>query len=134
MGTRVSLDQGDQVLGFEGFQLVKNAEPARNIAGEMFADKSTIYILPSGMVRTGEEMNSKSSSRRLLENLPKGTRILMGYVYGGHVHGNRSASWIAGRKWNYPSTFYYLPGGKIVSGDEIDDAHIPRGTLVLFQS
>ena len=133
-GTRVEMEKGEEVLGFEGFYVVKNPEPAQAVAGDVFSDKSTIYILPSGMVRTGYEMAGKKSTKRLLDRLPKGTRVLMGYVYGGHVKRNRSASWIAGRKWNYPSTFYYLPGGKIVSGDEIDDSHIPLDTLVLFQS
>jgi len=113
---------------------VQQEEPAAKIAGEGYAEKSTVYILPSGMVRTGQEMNSRASTRRILEKLPVGTKILIGYVYGGHVKKNRSASWIAGRKWNYPSTYYYLPGGKIISGDEIDDSSIPVNTLVLFQS
>ena len=133
-GTRVEMAAAEEELGFEGFYTVKKEEPARTAAGEGFAEKNTIYILPSGMVRTGYEMNSKASTRKLLENLPEGTRVLTGYVYGGHVKRNRSASWIAGRKWNYPSTFYYLPGGKILSGEEIDDSSIPLDTLVLFQS
>jgi len=133
-GTRVELESGPTSEEFEGFYIVQQEEPAAKIAGEGYAEKSTVYILPSGMVRTGQEMNSRASTRRLLEKLPVGTKILIGYVYGGHVKKTRSASWIAGRKWNYPSTFYYLPGGKIISGDEIDDSSIPVNTLVLFQS
>lgn len=133
-GTRVEMASAEEELGFEGFLTVKKVEPAGNIAGDAYAAKSTVYILPSGMVRTGYEMNNAASTRKLLDSLPEGTRVLTGYVYGGHVKKNRSASWIAGRKWNYPSTFYYLPGGKIISGDEIDDSSIPLDTLVLFQS
>ncbi|MFH1964679.1 MAG: peptidoglycan recognition family protein, partial [Acidobacteriota bacterium] len=133
-GTKVEITKAGEDLGFEGFYTVKKEEPARAIAGEGFAEKSTVYILPSGMIRTGYEMNSGASTRKLLESLPEGTRVLTGYVYGGHVKKNRSASWIAGRKWNYPSTFYYLPGGRIVSGEDIDDSNIPMNTLVLFQS
>ncbi len=134
LGTKVEMAKAEEDLGFEGFYTVKKEEPARSVAGDGFADKNTIYILPSGMVRTGYEMNKVASTRKLLENLPEGTRVLTGYVYGGHVKKNRSASWIAGRKWNYPSTFYYLPGGRIMSGEEIDDSSIPLDTLVLFQS
>lgn len=133
-GTRVELESGSGSEEFEGFYVVQREEPAEKIAGDGYAEKSTVYILPSGMVRTGQEMNNRASTRKLLENLPVGTRVLIGYVYGGHVKKNRSASWIAGRKWNYPSTYYYLPGGKIVRGDEIDDSSIPANTLVLFQS
>ena len=133
-GTKIEIAEAEEELGFEGFYTVKKEEPASAIAGEGFAAKSTVYILPSGMVRTGYEMNRGTSTRKLLEKLPEGTRVLTGYVYGGHVKKNRSASWIAGRKWNYPSTFYYLPGGKIVSGEDIDDSNIPLNTLVLFQS
>jgi hypothetical protein len=41
---------------------------------------------------------------------------------------------IAGRKWNYPSTFYRLPDGRILSGEEIDDKAIPPRTLVFYQN
>lgn len=133
-GTRVVLEASEDGPGAEDFYTVAQSEPARNISGEAYTDKSTIYIFPSGMVRTGEEMNRGSTTRKILETLPTGTRVLTGYVYGGHVKKNRSASWIAGRKWNYPSTFYYLPDGKIIRGDQIDDSSIPAGTLVLFQS
>jgi N-acetylmuramoyl-L-alanine amidase len=133
-GTRVVLAAAEEESAFEGFSLVEKEEPARNIAGDGYAEKSTVYILPAGMVRTGYEMNNNAATRKLLDRLPVGTRVLTGYVYGGHVKKNRSASWIAGRKWNYPSTYYYLPGGVIVSGEDIDDANIPVNTLVLFQS
>jgi len=133
-GTRIEIVKGEEDLGFEGFHTVAAEESARDIAGENYAEKSTIYLLPSGMVRTGHEMEASAATRKLLDKLPPGTRVLTGYVYGGHVKKNRSASWIAGRKWNYPSTYYYLPGGRIMSGDEIDDSSIPVDTLVLFQS
>ena len=134
VGTAVLVSQEDESNGFEGFVEAKTGEKARAIAGEAFASKTTIYLLPSGMVRTGYDLNRRRSTRRLLEALPAGTRVLVGYVYGGHVKRNRLPSRIAGRKWNYPSTFYRLPDGKILSGDEIDDAQIPPNTLVLFQS
>jgi len=124
----------DVVNGFEGFYEVRNQESARTIAGDAYDDKTTIYFLPSGMVRTGYEMKRRNSTSGILEKLPEKTRVLVGYVYGGHIKRNRTASRIAGRKWNYPSTFYRLPNGKILSGDEINDSSIPANTLVLFQS
>jgi hypothetical protein len=58
----------------------------------------------------------------------------VGYVYGGYVKSSRPPSSIAGVKWNYPSTFYRFPNGRIVSGDEIDDSGIPVRTLIFYQN
>ncbi len=133
VGTAVLVSQEDE-SSFEGFVEAKLGESGHEIAGEAFDSNTTIYLLPSGMVRTGHDLYRRRSTRRLLESLPAGTRVLVGYVYGGHVKRNRLPSRIAGRKWNYPSTFYRLPDGTILSGDEINDAQIPPNTLVLFQS
>jgi len=47
---------------------------------------------------------------------------------------SRPPSSIAGVKWNYPSTFYRFPNGRIVSGDGIDDSGIPVRTLIFYQN
>ena len=60
--------------------------------------------------------------------------MLVGYVYGGYVQSSRPPSSIAGIKWNYPSTFYRFPDGRIVSGDEIDRSAIPARTLIFYQN
>jgi len=133
-GTRVIVSEVAESNGFEGFYEVRSPESARDIVGDAFDDDTTIYFLPSGLVRTGFEMARQQSTRKILDRLPKGSRVLIGYVYGGHIKRNRTASRIAGRKWNYPSTFYRLPDGRILNGDEIDDRNLPRNTLVLFQS
>jgi hypothetical protein len=132
-GTQVLVGEEDP-NGFEGFIEADAGDSAQTIAGEAFADRTTIYLFPSGMVRTGAELQQSPSRRRLLESLPPGTRVLVGYVYGGHVKSNRLPARIAGKKWNYPSTFYRLPNGRILSGEEIDAQQLPANTLVLFQS
>ena len=132
-GTRVLVGE-DEANGFEGFIEASQGASAQSIAGEAFADKTTIYLFPSGMVRTGSELRDSTSRTSLLENLPPGTRVLVGYVYGGHIKSNRLPARIAGKKWNYPSTYYRLPDGRILSGDEIDAQQLPANTLVLFQS
>ena len=68
-----------------------------------------------------------------MENPPHGTRMLVGYVYGGHVQSRRPPSRIAGVRWNYPSTYYRLPDGRILSGDEVNDSAIPERTLIFYQ-
>jgi N-acetyl-anhydromuramyl-L-alanine amidase AmpD len=133
-GTRVRFeDVPEREQSFEGFlEIGRDGSRASDLAGDLYTDSTTIYFFPSGLIRTGAELNKNASLRKLLERPPKGTRVLAGYIYGGYVQGVRSASRIAGRKWNYPSTFYRLPDGRILSGDEIDDQKIPGRTLVFL--
>ncbi len=135
VGTRVEIGQPAPNAEFEGFvEVNQENSPARGIVGDVFAEGTTIYFLPNGVVRTGEDIQADAESRAVLESLPLGTRILVGYVYGGRVTRGRFPRQIAGGKWNYPSTFYRLPDGRILSGDEIDQHRIPRNTLVFYQS
>jgi hypothetical protein len=134
-GTRVLFLDGEQEREqeFEGFlEIGKDGNTVRDLAGDLYADATTIYFFPDGLIRTGAELSRTTSLRRLLNAPPKGTRLLVGYVYGGYVQPGRSASRIACKKWNYPSTFYRLPDGRILSGDEVDDKAIPARTLVFM--
>ncbi len=135
-GTRVVIQRGEESQGqFEGFREVSQAAtPASELAGDDYAAATTIYFLPNGMVRTGRELQRNTSGRRTLDGLPDGTRVLVGYIYGGHVKGRRLPAQIAGIKWNYPSTFYRFPGGRILSGDAVDARSIPQGTLIFYQN
>ncbi len=134
-GTRVETSEAGESQEFEGFlEVPKDGTTAHDLAGDDYAARSTIYFFPDGLIRTGYEMRRRRSWRHLLEQLPSGTRVLVGYVYGGYVKARRPAASIAGVKWNYPSTFYRLPDGSMVSGDGIDDASIPAGTLIFYQN
>lgn len=134
LGTRVQMSEGEDTQGFEGFlEVPKDGSTARDLAGEDYASRTTIYFFPDGLIRTGYELRRRPM-RRLLEHPPSGTRALVGYVYGGYVRARRPPSSIAGVKWNYPSTFYRLPDGSIVSGDGIDASSIPARTLVFYQN
>jgi len=134
----------DDKSDFEGFRESKKGETAVTIAQNAYDDSTTIYFLPIGTVRTGEEMrygvltSIRGRSVRNVEfpqfpNIPEKTKVLVGYTYGGHVHNDRTAWSICGKEWNYPSTFYRLPNGVIKSGDELDEANLPDKTLVLFR-
>jgi N-acetylmuramoyl-L-alanine amidase len=130
-GTRVMFSQEDPEQEIERFlEIGKDGNTFRDLAGNLCYDATTIYFFPRGLIRTGAEIKSKAFLRRLFSMPPKGTRVLVGYIYGGYVRKERTAVRIAGRKWNYPSTFYRLPEGRVISGDEIDDRHIPAGTLI----
>jgi N-acetylmuramoyl-L-alanine amidase len=136
-GTRVQISEADAdseqaMTGFH--EIGKDGDDARTLAGDAYTRDTTIYFFPGGLIRTGRELAGSKTQRAMLDRPPKGTRVLIGYVYGGFVRSSRPASAIAGIKWNYPSTFYRLPDGRILSGDEIDDAAIPIGTLIFYQN
>jgi len=57
----------------------------------------------------------------------------VGYLYGGHIRSMQAASRMVGSKWNYPSTYYQLPDGRILSGDEIGGKELPARTRIFFQ-
>jgi hypothetical protein len=79
-------------------------------------------------VRQGSEL-----SKSVAMALPKGTRILVGYVHGGYATAKRSAFDICGLKWNLESTFYRFSDGRIVAGNQLSQNAIPPRTMVFFQ-
>ena len=133
-GTRVVLAEAGDDDQFEGFlEIGKDGDTPQALAGQAYTGATTIYIFPDGLIRTGAELQKQTAYRSLFRNPPKGTRLLVGYVYGGRVTNRRPPSGIAGIKWNYPSTYYRYPDGRILNGDDIADKSIPIGTLVFFQ-
>lgn len=124
-GLRERLD-GFAVLGIDG-------DTPADVAGEEVAATNTIYFFPDGLIITGAEL-ARGKYAFLLKRAPEGTRILVGYAYGGYVKPHRRPSEICRSCWNYPSTFYRLPNGRIVPGDVVDPDRIPSGTLVFFRS
>jgi N-acetylmuramoyl-L-alanine amidase len=139
VGTIVEFGREDQQetakAEFKGFLgTTKASTRATDLVGDAFDEQTTIYFLPSGLIRTGSDLASSKRSRSILDGLPSGTKILLGYVYGGYITRGRFPRQIAGYKWNYPSTFYRLPDGHILTGDEIDQRSVPNKTLVFFQN
>ena len=133
-GTRILLEKMSDTQSFEGFlEVGKDGSNASALAGTADTSDTTIYFFPNGLIRTGAELKDRASGKRLLEAPPAGTRVLVGYIYGGYVKTRRPAAVIAGVKWNYPSTYYRLPDGRMLSGDDVDDSAIPAGTLVFYQ-
>ncbi len=132
-GTRVTLNEiADE--HFEGFlEIGKDGDTVEELAGEYYASSTTIYFFPDGYIRTGAELQETNAGRGLLKKPPRKTMVLIGYIYGGRVKASRPAANIAGRKWNYPSTYYRYPDGKILSGDDINPEKIPPNTFVFFQ-
>ncbi|MFW6151504.1 MAG: N-acetylmuramoyl-L-alanine amidase [Verrucomicrobiota bacterium] len=128
-GTRVIVSGDENEEKPEARKMVtESGGHAREFAGEEYGDASTIYLFPTGMVRTGDQIGPG-----IVSNLPPETIILLGYVYGGYITGSRSAFDVCGERWNFPETLYRIPGGTLVPGDEIDESGIPDGTLVFFR-
>ncbi|HSW39358.1 MAG TPA: peptidoglycan recognition family protein [Acidobacteriota bacterium] len=133
-GTRVLIDEMEDTQPFEGFlEIGKDGDTVEALAGLAATSSTTIFFFPDGLIRTGADLKKGRAYQKLLNNPPKGTRLLVGYVYGGGVQTRRPPSSIAGIKWNYPSTYYRYPDGRMVSGDYIDPISIPAGTLVFYQ-
>ncbi len=133
VNTRVIVGE-ESTQQFEGFlEVGRDGKTAKEVAGTASTSSTTIYFFPDGFIRTGAELKSRRSYQKLLHNPPENTKVLIGYVYGGYVKGQRPPSSIAGVKWNYPSTYYRYPNGSIVNGDDINDREIPAGTLVFYQ-
>ncbi|MFO7870807.1 MAG: N-acetylmuramoyl-L-alanine amidase [Kiritimatiellia bacterium] len=101
---------------------------AGEIAGEEYASKTTIYFFPNGRVKQGNELNESE-----LNSLSEHTKMLVGYIYGGHITAKRSAFDVCGKQWDFPSTLYRLPDGSIVPGNLIEETAIPEGSMVFFR-
>jgi N-acetylmuramoyl-L-alanine amidase len=108
---------------------VEKGQTVWEYAGDEYAEETTIYLLADGRIRRGDELLQEKFD---FQNIQPGTRIAVGYVYGGFVTGGRTPYSIAGKNWNNPDTLY-ITDGKIITGDEISDEKIPLGTLLLFR-
>ena len=64
--------------------------------------------------------------------LQPGTKRLVGYCKGGPLKPGTSAYSIAGKAWDAPST-YYVMGGKVLSGDQLDSRSISSGAIIFYK-
>ena len=116
----------------DGLVLVSKGTSAHELIGAASAADSTTYIFPNGSVNSGAVLNASAEGRRQLGRLPRGTRVLIGYVNAGRLTSTRSLAEVAGHRWSEPSTYYRLPGGGIRAGGEVEASRLPQGTLVFF--
>lgn len=129
----------ESALEIEGFFEIGDDKPtAYSIARSEYKSKTTIYFLPPPYkwVRMGNELESEATpdGKKLIDRLPRGTKILIGYVYGGKIVPGKPLPRIVGKRWNYPSTYYRMPNGEIKPGDDIDPLRIPKDTIILFRN
>lgn len=112
---------------FEGFREI-GSDGVYKIAGEEYNAQTTIYFFPDSTIRTGKSLKESE-----FKSLPKGTKVLVGYIYGGKVTKSRTAYSVVGKDYNLPSTFYIFPSWKILTGDDVDEEMIPVGTIIIFR-
>ena len=127
-GTKVKLSEEYQDNVTEKMKTVADAGSGRDIAGDEYGSKTTLYLMKNGKIVTGDRLSKKK-----LDNLPRGTKVLVGYVVSGTISKRKSAFDVCGVRWDDPSTIYYFPDGSFKHGTEINEKAIPRNTKVLLQ-
>jgi hypothetical protein len=101
---------------------------AWSLAGVTYNRKTTFYFLPSGRIKSGARISD-------WDDLPAGTRLIVGYRGPFKMRKNKSAFQIAGHKYKDKNTVYYLPSGKLLAGNEVKDfKSLQTGTLVFLPS
>lgn len=130
VGTQVMLNQPLGREKKEGpiFQVTKEYT-AWSFAGVNYRRPSTIYFLPGDTVVPGNAI-------RDWDNLPHGTRIIVGYRGPILVAAKEGKTpWgIAKKAYNQEDTIYLIPGKSLVTGDKIEDfSNLPRGTQVFLK-
>lgn len=97
------------------------------------APEDALYVFPGGRIASHAELLANAKGRRLLEGLPRGTRVLRGYRNAGRISARRPPSVVCGARWRDPSTLYRLPGGKLIPGDRVKATSLPKNTVVLIR-
>ena len=129
-GTRVILGESQRENEPESIKVIgQDGKSARAIAGGEYKSRTTIYFLPDGRVRRGNDLTEKE-----LAALPGKTRMLVGYTDGGYITAKRSAFDICGPRWKLPDTFFRLSDGSIIPGTKITATSIPKNTMVFFRN
>lgn len=99
---------------------------AWSLAGRSYNQKTTIYFLPSGRIKTGSVIDD-------WDDLPVQTRLIIGYKGPFALRKDQSAYRIAGKGYKDPQTIYYLPSQQLVRGHLIKDfTQLKLGTLVFI--
>jgi len=126
-GTRVLLNQEPEVVMVQAKNPVKEISgrmTAWSHAGQDYRSDSTIYFLPSGRISPG-------SSIQDWDDLPPGTRLMVGYKGPYSITKTKTAYKIAGLKYKDMSVVYRMPGGRLITGDNIRDFNdLPSGVTL----
>ena len=99
---------------------------AWSLAGKLYNRKTTIYFFPSGLIKPGSMIYD-------WDDLPTGTRLIIGYKGPYMVNKNQTTFHMAGFRYMDQKTIYYLPSKMLLSGDKIKDfSKLQNGALIFF--
>ncbi|MDH4265188.1 MAG: N-acetylmuramoyl-L-alanine amidase, partial [Deltaproteobacteria bacterium] len=99
---------------------------AWSYAGRRYNSETTFYFLPNGLIKAGPAISD-------WDDLPKLTRLVMGYRGPYPISQSRTAYRIAGANFKDQTTVYFVPPHTLLPGNEIADfANLPSGTLVFL--
>jgi N-acetylmuramoyl-L-alanine amidase len=129
-GTRVLLNQPMGLEEKKGpiFEVTREYT-AWSFAGENYQKSTTIYFLPGGRLKPGNQISDWDS-------LPDGTRMIIGYKGPYTIQARKGQTpWgIAGRAHNHPETVYVIPGKGLITGDQVEDfSDLPRGSKLFLK-
>jgi N-acetylmuramoyl-L-alanine amidase len=117
--------------------VINRDNTAWNIAGEDYDDSTTLYILPGNRAIRGDQIVNTIGWNRL----PTGTRVLLnqppdveketGPIF---LISKEYTAWsFAGPDYSRSSTFYVLPNGRIIPGNQVSDwDSLPDGTRMII--
>lgn len=125
-GTRVLVDQEPPRAEVPLYLTLERDMAASVLAGDLYDHASTVYVRPDGRVSRGDTMAERDFRR-----LPPGTRVFVGFEYAGKVTRRHTAYHLCGPQARHDTTLYLLPGGRVKTGQQIEERRIPGGTHVL---
>jgi N-acetylmuramoyl-L-alanine amidase len=129
--TEVLLNQEQELVGAKApiqtpIKTITESATAWSYAGRRYNSETTFYFLPNGLVKAGPTISD-------WDDLPKLTRLIMGYRGPYPISQSRTAYRIAGASFKDQTTIYFFPPNALLPGDEIPDfTHLPPGTLVFL--
>ncbi len=128
-GTKVLLNQETEQVRRQAKQTVKTISgqmTAWSHAGRDYSSTTTIYFLPSGSVLPGSAISD-------WDDLPAGTRLVVGYKGPFTISTDKTAYGIAGKKFKNAGVVYYIPGQGPVPGNQVLDFNdLPEGTALFL--
>jgi len=129
--TEVLLNQ-EQILGDREaaiqtpIKTITESATAWSYAGRRYNSKTTFYFLPNGLIKAGPAISD-------WDDLPKLTRLIIGYRGPYPISQNRTARRIAGATFKDQNTVYFSPPKTLLPGNQVTDfTNLPPGTLVFL--
>ncbi|RMD60262.1 MAG: N-acetylmuramoyl-L-alanine amidase, partial [Nitrospirae bacterium] len=127
VGTVVLLNQNVEEFKNKGpIKIITEDNTAWSIAGEKFNNSTTFYFFPDGSIRRGNKIKD-------WDDIPAGTKMLIGYVGPYRITPKRTPFSLAGFKYKHKKVIYYLPGDGVKTGNDVKNfSNLPAGTKMFL--